>query len=48
VDEDSPHLDAEHRRVVDEGLEAVVVHADVADSLEETGVNQSLLYLGWS
>ena len=35
VDEDGSHLDAEHRRVVDERLEAVVVHSDVVDSLEK-------------
>jgi len=33
VNKDGPHLDAEHRRVVDERLEAVVVHADIVDSL---------------
>lgn len=33
VDKDGSHLDAEHRRVVDERLEAVVVHADVVNSL---------------
>jgi hypothetical protein len=33
VNKDGPHFDAEHRRVVDERLEAVVVHADIVDSL---------------
>ena len=33
VHKDCPHLDAEHRRVIDERLEAVVVHPDIVDSL---------------
>jgi hypothetical protein len=39
VDEDGSHLDAEHRRVVDERLEAVVVHSDVVDRLDKVQIN---------